>query len=69
MTTLFKWVIAFALGVAVSGQLKSATATATLEMAQMAAEVQLHQMSFGKFSRMLTTQPQPTLSSENEPQI
>jgi hypothetical protein len=51
MTSFIKWVVGIALGLAVAGQLKSAT----LKMAQMAAEAQQHQISYGKFSRMLTS--------------
>ncbi len=55
MTSFFKWAIGIAVGLAVTDQLKSAT----LKMAQMAVEAQEHQMSYGKFSRMLT-EPTPT---------
>jgi hypothetical protein len=50
MTSFLKWTIGIALGLAVTGQLKSAT----LKMAQMAVEAQKHQISYGRFSRMLT---------------
>lgn len=54
MTSFIKWVLGIALGLAATGQLK----TAMLKMAQMAVEAQKHQISYGKFSRMLTT-PMP----------
>lgn len=50
MTSFFKWMVGIAIGVAISGHLKFAT----LKMAQMAADAQTHQISYGKFSRMLT---------------
>jgi len=50
MTSFIKWVLGIALGLAVTGQLKPAT----LKMAKMAVEAQQHQISYGKFSRMLT---------------
>ena len=53
MITFFKWVLGIAIGLAVTGQLK----TATLKMAEMAVEAQRHQISYGKFSRMLTAPP------------
>jgi hypothetical protein len=50
MTSFFKWVLGIAFGLAMTGQLKSAT----LKMEQWAAQAQQHQLSYGKFSRMLT---------------
>ena len=50
MTSFFKWILGIALGLALTGQLR----TATLKMAKMAIEAQNHQLSYGKFSRMLT---------------
>lgn len=55
MTSFIKWMVGIALGVAISGHIKSAT----LKMAQMAVEAQQHQMSYGKFSRMLTAPTHP----------
>ena len=54
MTLFIKWVIGIALGLAITGHLKSGT----LKMAEMAVEAQKHQISYGKFSRMLTA-PMP----------
>jgi len=54
MTSFFKWALGIALALAATGQLRSAT----LRMAQMAMEAQRHQLSYGKFSRMLTS-PNP----------
>jgi hypothetical protein len=51
MTHFMKWSFGIALGLAVTGHLKSAT----MKMAAMAVEAQQHQLSYGKFSRMLTT--------------
>jgi hypothetical protein len=50
MDSFIKWMFAVALSLAATGQLKSAT----LKMAQLAIEAQKHQISYGKFSRMLT---------------
>ena len=53
MISFFKWVLGIAIGLAVTGQLK----TATLNMAKMAVEAQKHLISYGRFSRMLTAPP------------
>jgi hypothetical protein len=50
MTSFIKWVLGIAIGLAVTSELK----TATFKMAQMAGEAQQHQISYGKFSGMLT---------------
>ncbi len=50
MISFFKWALGITICLAVTGQLK----TATLRMAKMAVEAQKHQVSYGKFSRMLT---------------
>ncbi len=50
MTSFIKWAVGIALALTAAGQLKSAT----LKVAQMAVEAQKHQLSYGKFSRMLT---------------
>ena len=50
MISFIKWVLGIALGLAVKGQLKSAT----LHIAKMTVATQQPQISFGKFSRMLT---------------
>ncbi len=51
MGSFFRWCVGAALGVAFSGHIKSVT----LKMAEMAAKAQKHQISYGQFSRMLTT--------------
>ena len=50
MAKFISSVFLFALGLAATGQLKNAT----LEMARLAAKAQHHQISYLKFSRMLT---------------
>lgn len=51
MNSFVKWTFGVALSLAVSGQLK----TATFKMAELALDAHRHQMSYGKFSRLLTT--------------
>jgi hypothetical protein len=50
MNAFIKLAFGIALSLAVTGHLKSAT----LKMAEMAAEAQKHQLKFNSFSRMLT---------------
>jgi hypothetical protein len=49
--SFIKWVLGIALSLTVTGQLK----WATLRMIELAVEAQKHQLSFGKFSTMLTS--------------
>ena len=51
MSSIVKLGLVIAAAFAASGQLK----TATSKMAEMAIEAQRHQISYGAFSRMLTT--------------
>jgi hypothetical protein len=51
MTSFIKWSLGVAIGLAMTGHLKSAT----LKMASMAVEAQKHQLSYVKFSRSLNS--------------
>jgi hypothetical protein len=61
--SLIKWAIGIALSLAVSGQLKSAA----LKMAEMSMDAQKHQLSYGKFSSMLTQTPPSHRQHQSKP--
>jgi hypothetical protein len=56
MRSLIRWAFGIALALAATGQLKSAT----LKLAEMAIRSQHHQISYLKFSQMLTGTAAPS---------